>query len=341
MLDSMDYYQDQVDGRENEANPIPTGFCNIDTQIEGLSERLYCLAAIPGMGKTAFALQLADQISAAGHTVLFFSLEQSQRDLYARSITRLAAINNLGDSRDSLRVESGMIRRGQISPEIQLAKDIYRKTISKNMYIIKRPNSMDIDKIFTYVEQFVREMGKRPVVFVDYLQTLAHLNTRAATTKEAVDQTMNKLKNMSETNRIPVFVLSSVNRNSYLLPLDLDSMKESGDIEFVCDVILGLQYSCLSEPVSTSSRDYYLSARRQQVQRERARDPRAVDLVILKSRETAVGDPCSFDYYPEQHLFLPRRNPIATHHDQAPGRFSQDRTTHSSHMRKTGRKLIQ
>ena len=85
------FLRDFVDGISESVNTevIPTGFEALDSMLDGgLYEGLYCIGAISSLGKTTFALQMADQIAAQGHEVLVFSLEMSRNELIAKSISR-------------------------------------------------------------------------------------------------------------------------------------------------------------------------------------------------------------------------------------------------------------
>lgn len=85
------FLRDFVDGISESVNTevIPTGFEALDNMLDGgLYEGLYGIGAISSLGKTTFALQMADQIAAQGHEVLVFSLEMSSNELIAKSISR-------------------------------------------------------------------------------------------------------------------------------------------------------------------------------------------------------------------------------------------------------------
>ena len=71
------------------ANSISTGFKRLDTELcGGLFEGLYIIGGISSLGKSAFALQMADNIAGSGRDVMFFALEMSTDELIARSISR-------------------------------------------------------------------------------------------------------------------------------------------------------------------------------------------------------------------------------------------------------------
>lgn len=71
---------------------------------------------------------------------------------------------------------------------------------------------------------------------------------RQQSAKEAVDNMVPELKRISRELDLTMIIISSVNRANYLTPIDFESLKESGSIEFSCDVLWGLQLQCLNAP---------------------------------------------------------------------------------------------
>ena len=63
-----------------------------------------------------------------------------------------------------------------------------------------------------------------------------------ATDKQNCDATMHELKQLSRDFHLPILLISSFNRDSYWTPVDMNCFKESGSIEYGCDVLLALQY---------------------------------------------------------------------------------------------------
>ena len=75
-----------------------TGFSVLDKHLGGgLHPWLYVLGAIPALGKTSLALQIADQIATTGQDVCFFSLEMSHRELIAKSLSRCQYLSALAN----------------------------------------------------------------------------------------------------------------------------------------------------------------------------------------------------------------------------------------------------
>lgn len=78
-------------------------------------------------------------------------------------------------------------------------------------------------------------------MFVDYIQLVAH-QSNGDGERQAVENAVYALKVVSLKYNIPILAISSVNRESYLDPLTMQSFKESGSIEFTATNLFGLQY---------------------------------------------------------------------------------------------------
>ena len=94
-----------------------TGFEKLDEKAGGLYAGLYVLAALSSLGKTTFALQIADQLAEQGADVLFFSLEQSTLEMVTKSIARQTAQDSIKTRGDvSEGVTSLQLRKGKNIP---------------------------------------------------------------------------------------------------------------------------------------------------------------------------------------------------------------------------------
>jgi len=106
------------------ANPTPglkTSFDKLDRIIRGLTPGLFVIAAPPSAGKTTYVLQLADQIAQLNNVpVLYFTYEQSQYDLWIKSVARLSKI--IGSP-----VQNESIKQGLSSAEVEEAARAYPK----------------------------------------------------------------------------------------------------------------------------------------------------------------------------------------------------------------------
>lgn len=271
-----------------------TGFQNFDKITGGLFPALYVLAAISSLGKTSFALQLADQMAAAGNDVLFFSLEMSRLELVSKSIARTAA-----QLHPDQFITSTMIRKGEI-PADAVAK--YKESVKDRLSIIEGNFEINISSIGDYVRKYTEKTGTRPVVIVDYLQILQPAPEDAKKGKrEGIDNTVSELKRLSRELDAPIVVISSVNRANYQAPVAFESLKESGNIEYSADVVLGLQLQCLNDPLFADEKKTI--EKREKVKQEKQANPRRIELVALKNRFGVSSFSCFYKYYPSKDLF--------------------------------------
>lgn len=276
------------------AGNINTGFDKFDEQSGGLFPGLYVIGAISSLGKTTFIHQIADQIAAAGKHVLFFSLEMSRLEMTSKSISRKMAQLDYSNAMTSLK-----IRRGTTSNLMQRAMDEYAKSVGDRLNIIEGGFDTTVSFIGEYVRQYIEKNNARPVVIVDYLQIIQ--GAQKATIREATDFNVVELKRISRALDVPVIVISSVNRGNYLLPVDYESFKESGGIEYTADVVLGLQLACLDEDIF--SRENKIKEKRDRIKSAKGENPREVKLVCLKNRYGRTDWMIDYKYYPQYDLF--------------------------------------
>lgn len=231
--------------KSREGKEIPTGIPPLDSLLDGgLYPGLYFIGAISSLGKTALTLQIADNIAKGGRDVLFFSLEMARNELIARSLSRLTRQLCGGNTR--LAKTTRGILRANFNPEEQ---EIFTKAVGTysgyagNLYISEGLGDIGINEVRETLNRFMRfNEGTPPVIVIDYIQILAPVSEKL-TDKQAVDKNVLELKRISRDFQIPVFGISSFNRENYTEPVNLASFKESGAVEYSSDVLIGLQYA--------------------------------------------------------------------------------------------------
>lgn len=279
-------------------NDKKTGFSNLDIKAGGLYAGLYVLAAISSLGKTSLALQLADNLAESGEEVIYFSLEQSKLEMVTKSIARRTAQKDIAQAVTSL-----SIRKGYKGQQVQEAAAAYKAAVADRMNIVEGNFNCDLPFICNYIRQYIKRTGKRPVVFIDYLQILQPADDlKRQGTKEIVDNTVTELKRLSREQELTIFVISSVNRANYLQPIDFEALKESGGIEYTCDVVWGLQLQCLNEELFT--KEGKIKEKRNRIKEEKAAEPRKIELVCLKNRYGIANYSCAFKFFPANDLFV-------------------------------------
>lgn len=301
--DNTSFYLDALMQGEiekfKEGRDRKTGFANLDKEAGGLYPGLYVLAAISSLGKTSFALQIADQIAAAGTEVIFFSLEQSRLELVSKSLARLTYQSNPAHAVTALK-----IRQGYIFDETLDAIADYKDSIADRLSIVEGNFSCNVAFIREYTRQYMQRTGTKPVIFIDYLQILQGEADKRQSSKELIDSTITELKRISRELDITVFVISSLNRMNYLTPVSFEALKESGSIEYSADVIYGLQLRCINED-NPFGKEGKLKEKREKIRDAKAANPREIELLCLKNRYGISSFSCYFDYYPANDLFRP------------------------------------
>ena len=285
---------------------IPTGYPTLDELSGGgLHAGLYVIGAISSLGKTTFTAQLADQAAESGHDVLFFSLEMSQLEMRAKSLSRLTWLLNQADAVPASAISGGHWKQ-DTGAVIKRAIDAYKERIGDRVSVIEGNFRCDISFIGDYVRNYIRKnrggSGERPTVVIDYLQILQPSQDNPwQTTKQTVDASVTELKRLSRELGIPVIVVSSINRTNYTRAIDFESFKESGGIEYTADVVWGMQLACLNEDVFTKKDN--ITEQRQRIKAAKKDVPRKIELVCLKNRFGETGNSVFFDYYAAYDYF--------------------------------------
>lgn len=301
------YYKNTVNGylRNNLSKEIhsfissggkKTGFTNLDSIIGFLYPGLYVLGAGSSLGKTTFLLQMADQLIDDLEPVLYFTMEQSQLELVTKSLSRRTA---LGCRRNPKMAKTAIqIRKGEITQEVKDAVNDY-VSVSDIFTIIQGDFQTDMAQIEMTVDDYIKTTGQIPVIMVDYLQIVQE--DTQVTDKAKIDMITKRLKILQRKYNAVVIVISSINRSNYMLPIDFESFKESGSIEYSADVVWGLQLQILNDQTFTTAKN--VSQRRKLIAAAKAASPRKVELVCLKNRYGIASYNCGFLYYPQYDLF--------------------------------------
>ena len=268
---------------------IPTGFNKLDIALDGgLYEGLYVIGAISSLGKTTFITQAADQIAKAGNDVLIFSMEMARSELMAKSISRETYQLTLPKGETWKAKTARGITAGKRYQEYrQEEKEVIYKAIreyaayAKNIFIIEGAGEVGAKQIRETTEKHISITGRRPVVIIDYLQILSPYNERY-TDKQNMDKVVLELKRISRDHKLPVIAISSFNRMSYKGEVKEEAFKESGAIEYSSDILIGLQVKGADKDINITE--------------EKKKNPRDIELVILKNRNGATGITLLYSY---------------------------------------------
>ena len=203
-----------------------TGFFDLDKYTDGLhNSELTCIGARPGVGKTAFALNIAINIAQKGKKVYFCSLEMSAEQIMQRIIGNYTGIN------------TQFLRTGRLKNE-EMAK------IAEQTNNILSLN-LKIDTKIRYIEDLenvifeLKEKEEIDVLIVDYL-TLLKSKEKFAIRELEVAEISRKLKLLALDLKIPVVILVQLNRDAENKVPTMANIRESGSIEQNCDNIIFL-----------------------------------------------------------------------------------------------------
>ena len=180
------------------------------------------------------------------------------------------------------------------------AADAYKNAVGNRLSIIEGNFKCTLAYICEYVTGYIKRNKVKPVVIIDYLQILQTDDTKRST-KELIDNNVTELKRLSRREDIPIFLISSVNRSNYLAPIDFESFKESGGIEYTADVVWGLQLQAINDDIF--SKEGKLKDKRFKIREAKAENPRKLELICLKNRYGISSYSVAFDYYPQFDLF--------------------------------------
>lgn len=219
---------------------IPTGFPDLDEMTSGLQpEELMILAARPSMGKTAFSLNLAEQIAFGGRTpfesrkgakpvpVGIFSLEMSRGSLVQRLLSARSG------------VDASKLRSGQVSEsEFRKLNDAAAELSEAPMIIDDTPG-MTVLTLRAKARRMKQRHGIGCIV-IDYLQLLSSPGSARDSRQVEVSEISRSIKALARELKVPVICLAQLNRGAEQREGNrprMSDLRESGSIEQDADVV--------------------------------------------------------------------------------------------------------
>jgi replicative DNA helicase len=300
---SMANFDKYLASRASRAH-ISTGIKQLDNLLGGgLEDRFYVVAAASSYGKTSFCLQMAESIAEAETDVLFFAMEMGRNELIGKGISRRSYLNaHHTDAEGRAIFYSGaaatlqtILDSVKTPPSAELCAYIDRARIdyqrsAANLFIIEvgvgasnEDERLTVDFIRGEIERHIAVTGRSPVVIIDYLQLLEPAHERDSD-KQNMDYTSKQLRRIVREKSIPVIAISSISRGAYYKPIDKDSLKESGDIEFTADVIIGIEpRGLLVKAAQTNSREEEKTGKTCYSEAT-GKDQNAAEIIIAKNR---------------------------------------------------------
>jgi replicative DNA helicase len=262
VVDLLDRVQEMADN-PNDITGVPTGFHDLDKMTSGLQPGdLVVLAARPSMGKTAFAINIAEHVALnEGLPVAVFSMEMGASQLAVR------VVGSIG------RVDQGHLRTGKLTDEEwpRLTEAIERlRTVS--LHIDETPG-LTPSELRANSRRLARQCGKLGLIVVDYLQLMSGSSGSDGDNRATeLGEISRGLKMLAKELQCPVIALSQLNRGveqrTDKRPM-MSDLRESGAIEQDADIIMFIYRD-----------DYY---------NKDSKDPGVAEIIIGKQRNGPTG----------------------------------------------------
>ncbi len=239
-----------------------TGFYDLDRMTAGLQAGdLVVLAARPSMGKTAFALNIAENVAVQeGLPVAVFSMEMGASQLALRMVGSLGRI-------DQTHLRTGKLgddEWGRLSEAVDRLKNA-------NVFIDETP-ALNSAELRARARRQARQCGKLGLIVVDYLQLMSGSSSSEENRATELGEISRGLKALAKELQCPVIALSQLNRSvesrNDKRPM-MSDLRESGAIEQDADVIMFIYRD-----------DYY---------NKESKEPGIAEIVIGKQRNGPVG----------------------------------------------------
>ena len=255
----------------NMVTGLPSGFSELDKMTTGFhDDELIILAARPGVGKTAFALNVAQFVGLkTDKTVAMFSLEMGAEQL----VQRMLASEGLIDSQH--------LRTGQLTDEEWRKLVVAAGSLDNTSIYIDDTPGIKMSEIRAKARRLAKEKGNLGLIVIDYLQLIE--GPRSESRQQEVSAISRQLKKLAKELHIPVIALSqlsrSVEQRQDKRPV-LSDIRESGSIEQDAEIVAFLYRD-----------DYYRDERDEddEGEVEAEADNGEVEVIIEKNRSGTRG----------------------------------------------------
>ncbi len=261
--------RERYEARKDTGKPvmgIRTGIAKLDEITGGMEEGLYLLAAGPSFGKTTLATQVSQAAARQGVPVVYATFENGPANLVTKMVCAGAGTN----SRD--------LRRGYADPDRLARAAAELEPVLRRIALVEGTARLTVAEVRARALQMMNRFGTdRCLVVVDYLQLWAKASAELrgmVSARERTEALAAELRGLATRLKSPVLAIVSQNRdkgdygtNGKSAPT-LDSLKESGDLEYAADVVMFVH----------------------RAQDRTAMEPaRAVDLTVAKNRNGELG----------------------------------------------------
>lgn len=207
---------------------LPTGFYELDKMTTGFhDDELIIIAARPGVGKTSFALNVAQYVGLhTDKSVAMFSLEMSGEQLVQRMLASEGLIN------------SQHLRTGQLDQDEWHNLVVAAGSLASTDIFIDDTPGIKMSEIRAKARRLAKEKGNLGLIVIDYLQLIE--GPRSESRQQEVSAISRQLKKLAKELHVPVIALSqlsrSVEQRQDKRPV-LSDIRESGSIEQDADIV--------------------------------------------------------------------------------------------------------
>ena len=263
VLQLIDRVTELSNNGAEEVTGVRTGFYDIDRMTAGLQPGdLVVLAARPSMGKTAFALNIAEHVAVnEGLPAVVFSMEMGASQLALRMVGSLGRI-------DQQHLRTGALRDdewGRLTDAVD--------QLGKASIFIDESAALTSGELRARARRQARQCGKLGLIVVDYLQLMSGSSSSEENRATVLGEISRGLKSLAKELKCPVIALSQLNRSvesrTDKRPM-MSDLRESGAIEQDADVIMFIYRD-----------DYY--------NKEASKEPGVAEIIIAKQRNGPVG----------------------------------------------------
>ncbi len=261
--------------RQGDVTGIPTGFADLDHMTAGFQRNdLIIVGARPSMGKTAFALNIAQNVAVkAKENVAIFSLEMGAEQLVMRMLCAEGNIN------------AQNLRTGDLTDEDWRKLTMAMGSLSNAGIYIDDTPGIRVGEIRSKCRRLAQEHGLG-MILIDYLQLIQGNGRSQENRQQEVSEISRSLKGLARELEVPVIALSQLSRGveqrQDKRPM-MSDIRESGSIEQDADIVAFLYRE-----------DYY---------DKEAENKNIIEIIIAKQRNGPVGN-VSLAFVKEYNKFV-------------------------------------
>lgn len=257
---------------------VPTGYRDLDYILGGglIASGMHVLAARPGMGKTTFALNIADRAAKNTGPVLFVSLEMDDEQITAKRLARECGIQS----------SKLLMTKDLTEEEARKMADANDRLIMHQLYVNAKPSATVAE-----IAGMARQVNNLKLIVIDYMGKIAwKKDSGKFSLYEATTQNSADVKTLARTFKVPVLVLCQINRESEKRQdkrPNLADLRDTGAIEQDADTVTFLYRQDYYG--NKADRDPYM--------------PEETECIVAKNRHAGTGE-CKLLFYPATSKFV-------------------------------------